>query len=71
MEEWISVKDRLPEESGLYLTYGDIEFVPDHNDQPNTYKGIKIRVFLREYHNLEWDWRVTHWMPLPEPPKEG
>lgn len=64
---WISVKDRLPEERGRYIVA-----VCD-------YKG-KIGVFDLWFDYPEWyidedddlyQFEVTHWMPLPEPPKEG
>ena len=68
---WISVNERLPEENGDYITYGDVEFIPDHNDEPNTYKAIRIRRFYSgTYFDFEWKDYVTHWMPLPKPPKE-
>ena len=63
--KWISVKERLPEKSGLYLTYhakrgsmtmhysvnNDAWNAFDHEDRPK--------------YALE----VTHWMHLPEPPE--
>ena len=52
---WISVEDELPKENGRYLFYHD-----------------KIGVQLAYYYNdLSLDKAVTHWMPLPEAPKEG
>lgn len=79
MGEWISVKDRLPENDGEYLVYtesGDIfnaqfdsccgengEFGAWHS----YYDGHTLGF-------LDADWMpydgITHWMPLPEPPKE-
>jgi hypothetical protein len=67
---WISVKDRLPEEEGWYLVY----------TTPNSeYKSINKAMFCKGYAlgNFEPYWHgagghwanVTHWMPLPEPPK--
>lgn len=58
----ISVEERLPEVEGSYLTYTDEGRIiidsfciyPDH--------GTKFWV--------GGNGRVTHWMPLPEPPKE-
>lgn len=56
--EWISVEDRLPERPGKYLVY--------------TVKGATK---LGDYCSYlvddkpQFDWYVTHWMPLPEPPK--
>ena len=63
--KWISVKERLPEKSGLYLTYhakrGSMTMhysvnneawnAFDHEDRP------------------KYALKVTHWMPLPEPPE--
>lgn len=58
---WISVEERLPEREGMYLVY--------------TYKGaIKFGDFRSYYaknDNPQFDYYVTHWMPLPEPPKGG
>lgn len=69
--EWISVEERLPEEYVSLLVCFDFkgrkrvdvaELWPDgkfHNysDEHLTPEGRKYR-------------RATHWMPLPEPPKE-
>ena len=59
MAEWISVKDRLPEDEKSVL-------VITKNGKP----------WVAHY-DLKWrGWRtsgsttITHWMPLPEPPKE-
>ncbi len=65
--EWISVKDRLPEKNGRYITT-----VCKYKDE--------IDVFDLWYEDDDWyidegdymyEYEVTHWMPLPEPPKEG
>ena len=56
--QWISVKDRLPEDaSDVLIAWAD---------------GVSEACFCdetwcREGRRLLW---VTHWMPLPEPPKE-
>ena len=52
---WISVEERLPEKNGKTLVY-DLRF------------GIGSAFFCYD----SWDDmdNVTHWMPLPEPPKE-
>lgn len=58
---WISVEERLPEREGTYLVY--------------TYKGaIKFgdfRCYYAKNDNPQFDYYVTHWMPLPEAPKGG
>ena len=59
--KWISVKERLPESSKnvlAYKSYGQGYMVASYFDgkwfPPD---GIQFPV-------------ITHWMPLPEPPKE-
>ena len=61
MNEWISVKDRLPKEDGKDVL---------------TYRGedeLCIELYAQGY-GFSFDDMfqsdVTHWMPLPEPPKE-
>lgn len=66
---WISVKDRLPEEKGEYLTayhqcyWDNVDYHIVLIDK-DTWRG-KTTWAKKKYH------RVTHYMPLPEPPKEG
>ena len=63
--KWISVEDRLPEKGECVLT-----FEPHCIDNPD--KGICCSVVGsgftdKKSNGTPW---VTHWMPLPEPPKE-
>jgi len=53
---WISVEDRLPEESGVYIVH-DISM------------GIRVFYFGKGEVRSGW-FGVTHWMLLPEPPEE-
>ena len=59
--KWISVEERLPEVESSYLTYTD--------------KGriiIDSFCIYPEHGTKFWvggNGRVTHWMPLPEPPE--
>lgn len=57
--QWISVKDRLPE-------YGEIVWATDgvESHEAIMTKDNKWRVPM-----FFWLSGVTHWMPLPEPPK--
>jgi hypothetical protein len=77
---WISVKDRLPELGERVLVidkYGEIEignYSSFRNEQYYTYNPTESKEENRGWEN---DWccsqdieDVTHWMPLPEPPKE-
>lgn len=59
--KWISVKERLPEESGEYLAYC------------GEYDGICVLYYevlkTKGKWRTRWKGDVTHWMELPEPPK--
>ena len=64
VQEWISVKDRLPEESGMYIVTA------------NDGHAQRISFVQWQKKNRMWNltgtrsyWRVTHWMPMPQPPK--
>lgn len=56
--EWISVKERLPEWFGWYLVCSRGRVEPVWFD-------------ITGWSNMRWPQYVTHWMPLPEPPKEA
>lgn len=62
MAEWISVKDRLPDEDGWYL-------VCKHN-------RVRVAEWCKDcwYNESDLpidDCTITYWKPLPEPPKDG
>ena len=61
VQEWISVKDRLPKDDEIVIICTEKGFV---------YAGELIgdAWFLD---NDSWTESVTHWMPLPEPPDFG
>ena len=65
VQDWVSVTERLPEETGRYLT-------------ANKRWDDKIDVFDLWFDGGFWyiddeddmfDCEVTHWMPMPHPPK--
>ncbi len=63
MSEWISVKERLPKEEGAYLTWDDEDpaiwgFYEGKWCHPASYSPLDPDCSV-----------VTHWMPLPDPPK--
>lgn len=71
--EWIKVGERLPEPSAHDWVLVNITFNEDGTC------GVPT---VAEYRKGEWwdslgnklselEITVTHWMPLPEPPKEG
>ena len=67
MSEWISVKDRLPEKDDTYLVYIVANNVPkDKGITTLRYTNLSKRFIYEDVYLFT----VTHWMPLPEPPKE-
>lgn len=71
--QWISVKDRMPEQAGCYLVY-----------RQHFYGwGIPGQITVCYWDGIDWfddyvdaegyelpEDSVSHWMPLPDPPKE-
>lgn len=63
-QQWISVADRLPEESGMYIVTA------------KDGKVHRVSFVLWQKRNRAWNltgarsyWRITHWMPMPQPAK--
>ena len=68
MQEWISVKDRLPEYSND--GFADAVLVTDGFVQHMAYFAGGEWRFAESGEIKEPMWyRITHWMPLPQPPK--
>lgn len=76
--EWISVKDRLPEIGSSFLATDRKEMHTAHwcNDTEEWYSGGwescnycggRSKVSLEKD---RYSFIFTHWMPLPEPPKD-
>ena len=82
MDGWISVKDGLPEADKRVLVFGTgihpafvgdtVIAITSTTYQNPLWPSMKLS-------SLEWrspwqyfhaDYEITHWMPLPEPPKE-
>lgn len=61
MNEWVSVKDRLPPDTGEITEY--IVFETLNNKVHHDYFIAADELFWNHYGNY-----VTHWMPLPEAP---
>ena len=64
VQEWISVKDRLPEEKVNCIVHYRHAYCDNDG-----YWTIGICFYDGEKFQMHWSYKVTHWMPLPETPK--
>lgn len=65
MSEWIYVKDRLPPQ------YESVLIAVKENDKYEVDFGyIDERGEWTIFSDFDIGHEITHWMPLPEPPKE-
>lgn len=69
--KWISVEDKLPKLNDLVICFCDNGFI---NAGYLCYPGTKEDFNLCSTGLLKYfscgDRKITHWMPLPEPPKD-
>ena len=64
VQEWISVDERLPEEKVNCIVHYKHAYC-DNDD----YWAIGICFYDGEKCQMDWSYKVTQWMPLPQPPK--
>ena len=62
MREWISVKDKLPENDEYVLTYSK-------NHSPRIQCGF-YSTFSKQWLRTSTPY-ISDWQPLPEPPKDS
>ena len=74
--DWISVKDRLPEVIGRYLVCVNRHASEELGGNSRrliilrwTAEGWRMPTHFPKWINDEITEYVTHWMPLPDPPK--
>ena len=70
VQEWISVKDRLPEDRGYYL----VAYRDKYNESISVAYDAYVKCSFGEWWEGEFthdisERMVTHWMPLPQLPK--
>ena len=80
MNEWISVKDRLPdddeivivfkkmvsEDNNVLLVFKTVDTEYDDLEHVKLMRGYMVKLLIQCKGS-----RISHWMPLPEPPNEG
>ena len=64
VQEWVSVNDRLPEEKVNCIVHYKHAYC-DNDD----YWAIGICFYDGEKFRIGCAYKVTHWMPMPQPPK--
>lgn len=76
-EQWISIKDRLPENEQVVITAHDERVGRDFkvqmhwfDAQNNTFKSWKMGKLDLERDDGTFNDTVTHWIPLPESPEQ-
>ena len=60
VQKWIPVTERLPDDEGSYLVY---------SRKSKTVFTAHYRPNISKWANRANGQFITHWMPLPEPPK--
>lgn len=87
VQEWVSVDDRLPDEheslfarykgtdkwlNGMFMTISDLVIVcAEYENGRRIVKTANTVDGVWKVENIFHQCRVTHWMPLPEPPEVG
>lgn len=66
MSEWISVKDRLPEDDEQLCAFINWKSGWNTTIQNEVKKWKEIKV----WRSFDLERNYTHWMPLPIPPKQ-
>ena len=70
VQEWVSVKDKLPEKDGQYLIFTTQYFTPDHIDEIDHKDGIEISGYSKRFGFLSKNGLYAkYWCEMPQPPK--
>jgi hypothetical protein len=74
MPKWISVKERLPEQDQLVVVLHEDEMGLNHRKPATYFAKHNGKYWLEVTDNSDVAWsnlcKITHWLPLPEPPKD-
>ncbi|WP_227525712.1 DUF551 domain-containing protein [Klebsiella pneumoniae] len=63
-DRWIPVSERMPEAEGHYLVWANASRIDGYCDH------LAIATYQGGEWSNEFNWLVTHWMPLPAAPQE-
>ena len=71
MDKWIKCSEKLPPKNQWVLCYCDKKYIKQYH-----VGRMKITGNVMEVHHFPLDDQIivvpyTHWMPLPNPPKEN
>ena len=66
VQDWVSVKERLPQEKVNCIVHYKHAYCDNDG-----YSAIGICFNDGEKFQINPAYKVTHWMPLPKPPKES
>ena len=70
VQDWIPVKDKLPEKDGQYLIFTTQYFTPDHIDEIDHKDGIEISGYCKRYGFLSKNGTYAkYWCELPQQPE--
>jgi len=74
MNEWISVKESIPFDTGSsyqVVTIAKKRYASNlRNGHISSYEGHGIKSINQDWVVRRWPDNFTHWMPLPEDPQE-
>ena len=73
--KWISVEERLPEDNVNVIVYiaskkENVDSVIAITQYTHSMYGYNLEGWCSPWQYCFWDRKVTHWMPLPELPKD-
>lgn len=72
VQKWIPVTERLPEENERVLACYINPLRKDRPPRMMVGEGTSTQIVKGKVYLWCGGWRsITHWMPLPEPPKDG
>lgn len=71
--KWISVKEKYPESNYNHISILAFGYVGSNNKKIITIVDYYVNSNIWEIRDQDYDFHinVTHWMPLPEQPKDS